>query len=346
VPRRVSDPPPLVRVRTSQVVPTQVAPTTDATAAPEPAAPSTVPHVPRALASRMAELSSDARADFAKLWFVCGADRALKKAVSAVLMDDMNWTMTMTTADERRLLAKAMDAVPVPSTPSKRADRCRTVSIVREVTDGKRAVPNALETLRRAWANGDDVTMGPEWLLVPHGKLAWSEAEKDALVQRIAALTDGSDRLLTPGTIPWHDDEGRYHNTAYAISDGRVLLALDKRGDGDDVDIAQSAGLTFASDASASTFAWRGLRVGLEICRDHGDARMRFELLGQKPLDLHLVVSSGVWLKHANVGVGGACVVAQGDASFTPEAMVRGAEQNAHHEELAVRDGVCRIDLG
>lgn len=61
--------------------------------------------------------------------------------------------------------------------------------------------------------------------------------------------------------------------------------------------------------------------MGLEICRDHGDARLRWDLEdddvggGRRTVDLQLVVSCGVELKHPAVGMGGACLVSNGDAS-------------------------------
>ncbi len=55
--------------------------------------------------------------------------------------------------------------------------------------------------------------------------------------------------------------------------------------------------------------------MALEICRDHGDARARWDLehAGRSTVDLQLVVSNGVDLKRPAVGMGGVVLVANGD---------------------------------
>ncbi|HEY1099070.1 MAG TPA: hypothetical protein VGF99_09075, partial [Myxococcota bacterium] len=208
--------------------------------------------------------------------------------------------------------------------------------------DGRTAVADAFALVEKAWAGGADVVLAPEWLFVPAHGPSLSAADKDVLLDRLAALTRGSERLLVPGTIPWHDDDdvvgGGYHNTAFALCDGRVVFAVDKRGDGDDVDIAKGMGRRHVADGGGSTFEWRGVTVGLEVCRDHGDARLRHELLAagkRDVVDLQLVVSSGVWLKHAAIGIGGMVLVAQGDGIAGHERGTRGDDGRLHVEPLS-----------
>lgn len=273
-------------------------------------------------------LGPAARASLAKLFLVAGGQQAVHDDMVVALEDPSLWCVPMRAADEARVLAKAMAAVPLssslatPATPPIAA-----ITQVAALTDGSTAVKGAFSQIEQAWRAGGDVVIAPEWLFVPEKGVALSSADKDALVKRLAALTVGSNRLLVPGTIPWADDAGGYHNTVFAFSDGAVVKEIDKRGDGDDVAIAARAGLTHTARPETSTFAWRGIVVGLEICRDHGDARLRFELLGGRRdvVDLHLVVSSGVWLKNAAVGIGGHAVVAQGDGVNANEHVVRSA---------------------
>jgi len=288
---------------------------------------------PKHLSDELALLGEASRQALTKLLFLHG-NSAVGEAIVAQLESPSLWCVPMRPNDEARVLAKAIEAVPLSTTAAKTpSSPIATVHAIEARTDGKTAVDNALPRLQAAWDKGGDVVVAPEWFFVPAHGVAMSVVEKDALVQRLAQLTVGSDRLLVPGTLPWADDDGGYHNTAFAFSNGEVVHSVDKRGDGDDVDIAKSAGLHHVSDDGGSTFAWRGVTVGLEVCRDHGDARLRWELLGtnRDVVDLQVVVSSGVWLKHAAVGVGGQVVVAQGDG-------IAGAERGH-------RDGTGRLHV-
>lgn len=291
---------------------------------------------PKHLNEELALLGEPARQALTKLLFLHG-NSVVGEAIVAQLEDPSLWCVPMRPNDEARVLAKAIDAVPLSNTPVKTpTSPVAVVHALEARTDGKTAVDDALPRLQQAWAKGGDVVVAPEWFFVPAHGVAMSAADKDALVSQLAQLTVGSDRLLVPGTLPWADDDGGYHNTAYAFSGGQVLHSVDKRGDGDDVDIARGAGLHHVSDEGGSTFAWRGVTVGLEVCRDHGDARLRWELLGtgKDVVDLQVVVSSGVWLKHPAVGVNGQIVVAQGDGIAGAELGRRDAGGRLHVDPL------------
>lgn len=291
---------------------------------------------PKHLNEELALLGEPARQALTKLLFLHG-NSAVGEAIVAQLEDPSLWCVPMRPNDEARVLAKAIDAVPLSNAPVKTpTSPIAVLHAIEARTDGKTAVDNALPRLQAAWDKGGDVVVAPEWFFVPAHGVAMSAADKDALVAQLAKLTVGSDRLLVPGTLPWADDDGGYHNTAFAFSGGEVLHSVDKRGDGDDVDIARGAGLHHVSDEGGSTFAWRGVTVGLEVCRDHGDARLRWELLGtsRDVVDLQVVVSSGVWLKHAAVGVGGQVVVAQGDGIAGAELGRRDAGGRLHVDPL------------
>ncbi len=280
-------------------------------------------------------LGEPSRQALTKLLFLHG-NSAVGAAIVEVLEEPSLWCVPMRPNDEARVLAKAIEAVPLSKIAAKAPSTPLAFTAIDARTDGKTAVDNALPRLQHAWSAGGDVVVAPEWFFVPAHGVAMSAVDKDALVDHLAAMTAGSDRLLVPGTVPWADDDGGYHNTAFAFSDGKLLHSVDKRGDGDDVDIATGAGLTHVSDDGGSTFSWRGVTVGLEVCRDHGDARLRWELLGtsRDVVDLQVVVSSGVWLKHAAVGVGGEIVVAQGDGIAGAERGHRDASGRLHVEPL------------
>jgi hypothetical protein len=244
---------------------------------------------------------------------------AVRAAMLDVLDDETMFPMRMTKQDEERVLGALWACAPVPSTSAKPVDV--RIGFVDATTDGRKPVPQAFARLEASWNAGSDVVMAPEWFFVGDAK-PLSRTEHNTLVEQLKALTSGSDRLCVPGTIAWADDNGHLHNTAYAFSNGEQLYAIDKRGDGGDVDIARHHALTyFSNDVPSPTFSWRGLTVGLEICRDHGDARLRRSLLAshKDTVDLQLVVSSGVWVKHASVGIGGVVALAQGDGVLQHE---------------------------
>jgi hypothetical protein len=250
-----------------------------------------------------------------ELWrlAVAAGTRGQRALFAKTMANEALWSVPMSNADEQRVLSRAVACVPLSPRASSSPS---SVAFVTATTDGQHTVAGAFDKVAAAYANGADVTLAPEWMFVPTRGVSMSRAAYDTLVAKLCALTEGDDRLLVPGTLPWHDDNGGYHNTAVAISNGKVIATLDKMGDGDDVEIAQSAGKTYApGEGGCAVFRWRNMRVGLEICRDHGDARLRRHLLGNadERVDVQLVVSSGVWFQHAAVGNGGCVLVAQGD---------------------------------
>jgi hypothetical protein len=223
--------------------------------------------------------------------------------------------------DEQRP-GKLMSAIPLdeapvdpPLPPLQAAVLC-----VETATRHKVDAPLALLERSLAAAGDVDVLLAPEWLFVPEGRLH-TAAEADDIIAALCALSAGRDGLLVPGSIAWVDDDGGYHNTAVALCDGAVLKRLDKAHDGDDIDFARAHGATYARGEGDGVFTWRGRRVGLEICRDHADAKLRWDLEddvvsdGRRTVDLQLVVSCGVAFRHTAVGMGGACLLANGETS-------------------------------
>jgi hypothetical protein len=261
-------------------------------------------------------LLSSASAVAAKRLLTLASQRNVLADVVAVL--DRSFVVPMTATDEHRLLQALVRVIPSPKRPSTKPP---DAVLVRGITDGHTQVPHAFATLAQAYQRGAAVTAAPEWWFVPPNKVAMTQSDRDVLLQRLCALTVGGDRLLVPGTIPWLDAKGGYHNTAYAIADGRVLHSVDKQSIGGEEDFLPS-GVHFTADPVKDwTFRWRHHRVSLEVCRDHGDGRARRALLGSSDegVDLQLVVSSGVWCIHHVAGDGGAILVAQGDESQSNE---------------------------
>ena len=174
-----------------------------------------------------------------------------------------------------------------------------------------------LALVERALETGSDIVIAPEWLFLPgrdHGAFR-------AIIDRLQAMTRGWSGLLLPGTMALVDHRGRYRNLALAISDGHVVHTYAKREDGDDMAMARTLG-SYGSPARwvpgerPGIFAWRDLRVGMEVCLDHSVGRLRCDISAEPgpPLALQLVTASGA---NANpsalaIGVGGLLVLADG----------------------------------
>lgn len=239
-------------------------------------------------------------------------------------------------ASEANLLGKLIGATPVAESSGNEPLPPLRVAILACATgphgDERDSLGAALNVLRQAPEL--DLLMAPEWFLVaPDGFL--SENEFRHVCGELCRATRGRDTLVVPGTIAWKDAQGEYHNTALAISDGQVLLRHDKRIDGEDSDFAASCGCSWRPGKKPGFFTWRGRQVGLEICRDHGDGLVRWDMrhAGIPALDLQLIVSSGVALKYEAVADGGVIVLAQGDPTYPTTVIRRHSAESSHEAE-------------
>jgi hypothetical protein len=285
-------------------------------------ATTTVTHsdVVRQHASSLRLLSPAAKGEFDRLMALMSRRATVDVDQLGELLE-RGLVVPMKGVDEHRLLQALVRMIPARSRPSTRPN---DAVLVRALTDGEHEVKNAFATLSQAYQRGAAITVAPEWFFVPAGAVAMTKSQRDALLQRLCALTVGSDRLLVPGTLPWIDDRGGYHNTAYALSAGKVLHSVDKQSLGGEEDFLPDHHAFVADPVRDWTFLWRDHRVSLEVCRDHGDGRARRALLGSadEGVDVQVVVSSGVWCVHHAAGEGGVILLAQGDASQSGEARI------------------------
>ncbi len=290
----------------------------------------------RRIALAVAPLSRDFQADLSAVLAAVGDDATTLRRVVARVTDGA-LPMRMEIQDERRLFAQLLELVPLPRTAA-RIEPFTALAVFAPTTGSINSF-NVDALVTAAWHTAADLVVLPEWAGVASA-LPLSVADVDSYLARLCALTAGSDRLLVPGTVLWTDGT-RLFNTAFAFCAGRCVATVHKRGDGGDVDLAHRFGLQFPLVAqqrgrapfpeSGPTLSWRGMRVSLEICRDHGDGRLRADLLHDKRgvVDVQVIVSSGVWVKHPAVGLGGAVVLAQGDDSASsPECCRRDTDRN------------------
>jgi predicted amidohydrolase len=178
------------------------------------------------------------------------------------------------------------------------------------------------------------VVVAPEWFFLPKDRLH-TQAEVRALREALLTATAGRDVLLVAGTVGYKDARGRYHNTALVIANGALLVGYDKCADGGDADLARRHRARFARGSETPIVRWRGLDVGIEICRDHGDGLLRFRLLTapRARVDLHVVVSAGVGPRHVAAGLGGVLVHVDGCTLGAEEACSTVVRRRARKDE-------------
>lgn len=269
-------------------------------------APSTIP-LPEGL-------SADVERAATHLWKKYAGDPKIAGYLEFEMEQQLFDPMVDAVNDDYRM-GLLMSNIPVDERPVTPPIGPLSVTMLDVETATEHKVDRPLDHLRQALQSnpGADILMAPEWLFVPKGRFH-SESEMQEIVRELVAMSKGNKTLMVPGTIAWVDNSGAYHNTALAIEDGKILKRYDKRNDGDDEDFAKNHGATYARGETDSLFQWKGRTVALEICRDHGDARARWDLeeKGQPTVDLQLVVSNGVDLKHPAVGMGGVALVSNG----------------------------------
>src|SRR4249919_374126 len=89
-------------------------------AAPAPRAARDAAALPRDLQGDVDRLTPAARGDLGRLLFLHARDPALRRAIIAALSDAALWPVPMHDNDERRVLAQAMAAVPLPDEAARR----------------------------------------------------------------------------------------------------------------------------------------------------------------------------------------------------------------------------------
>lgn len=147
-----------------------------------------------------------------------------------------------------------------------------------------------------------DVLLAPEWFLVKSQGI-YSKQEMKQMRVALERETQGRSVLAIPGTTAWSDGK-RYRNTAMVVGNGKTLLQYNKQNPtasriyDSDRDFLKQFNIQGIIGKKPGTFAWGGLKVGLEICADHAvnSLAQRTAKTGQR-LDLQLVVSCGLHLK-------------------------------------------------
>lgn len=182
------------------------------------------------------------------------------------------------------------------------------VGLIRTDIDDKRVdigklISGCLET------ENLDILVAPEYSFFSDAPAAEREFERE--VGGLAYKTRRKKTLLLPGTLLWYDEDDNMYNTLPVLENGHVIFSHDKKLDGGDELIAMKAGKRYASRDGKGIFEWRGLKLGVEICKDHGELKQD----GESGLDLQILVSAGRTL-HEDFLVlkpGGYAILCDGD---------------------------------
>ncbi len=153
---------------------------------------------------------------------------------------------------------------------------------------------DALDTIVSA-ANryNPDILVASEFMFYD-GKRILTEDEKNHIESRIASEVQNKDMLVIPGTIMWHNPKegGLVKNTCPVITGGKVIAEYMKASSGGCEGIAKKHGLSYARGSEQGTiFPWKGIKIGLEICVDHGHGMLKKQ---GKQVDMHIVSASGI----------------------------------------------------
>lgn len=139
-----------------------------------------------------------------------------------------------------------------------------------------------------------DILLGPEWLFVPKERL-YTKEEKENLIGSLIESSKGTDILIIPGSIMWHDEKFCY-NAAPVISNGKLLGEYHKRQNGGTTDRAEerSCKKPRFEGKEFGIYPWNGLSIGIEICADKGELKRHLMKEKTEPLlDLYFLVSCG-----------------------------------------------------
>ncbi len=161
-----------------------------------------------------------------------------------------------------------------------------------------------------------DILVAPEYSFFSDAPAAKGEFERE--VNGLADKTRKKKTLLLPGTLLWYDESDNMYNTLPVLENGKVIFSYDKKRDGGDELIATKSGKRYASRAGKGIFEWKGLKLGVEICKDHGELKQD----EVTDIDLQILVSAGMFLYEDCLVLkpGGYAVLCDGD---TPRVEVR-----------------------
>lgn len=137
-----------------------------------------------------------------------------------------------------------------------------------------------------------DIYVAPEYLFTSEQPIT-AEKKDELLKPFLEASTNN--KLIIPGTIAWTPNNKEWYNTLYAFSNGEIVHEYHKETTNEEQALYPSMSYQTPENQS-SIFNWNNLRIGTEICRDHGMGRLKKHLQkkSQQPVDLQLVLANNM----------------------------------------------------
>ncbi len=96
--------------------------------------------------------------------------------------------------------------------------------------------------------------------------------------------------LVIPGSIFYEEKECLFSLTPIIYRDQALLYYMQTRWK-DQFDLGEKLNLTACNGNQKGIFIWKGWKIGIEKCRDHGMGKLKEHC---EPVDLHLILASGL----------------------------------------------------
>ncbi len=161
------------------------------------------------------------------------------------------------------------------------------VGIINTRTSGSFGTdPKIFSLIKEASTSGEhDIVVAPEYsFLPPTGPLSVPELSEYLQLFRESS----NETFIIPGTFIWKED-GILRNSCYAFYNGEIIHQHNKIKDGGERELAEKYGLRYQTGESLLPFTWKGLKLGIEICKEVES----LALDGVRDLDLVFLISCG-----------------------------------------------------
>lgn len=123
-----------------------------------------------------------------------------------------------------------------------------------------------------------DIFIGPEYL--------WGETVNKGELESILSQFN-SNKVAIPGTILNSQEDGVY-NTAFVVKNGKLLHLYNKETTSSECNVLDNYQ---TGNNSSYSVAIDGKTFGIEICRDHGAARLKKHV---DSVDVHLILANNM----------------------------------------------------
>ena len=139
--------------------------------------------------------------------------------------------------------------------------------------------------------SGADIVLGPELAMGNKNNFV-TPREMDYFGREIISkLWKGKDQIIIPGTAIVSNGKS-LRNTAFVLRNEGALsfVRFDKKSSDREDEIAENLGLEYQRGNEKPVVRFRGKDIGIEICRDHGHARLKNSLEGEV-LDMQFILA-------------------------------------------------------